>query len=122
MEPPENDPLLPSTLCIVESDPGICHATDERPIPPVGTRLNTYFFWGEVARHRPPVRCPNSVQRLVQQGPVTPDAFVILTQQVENGEQAVTACLIAKAMVPADDLQQLFHGGRVIVLGHFDRA
>ena len=35
---------------------------------------------GLAARHRrPPARCPNSVQRLVQQGPVTPDAFVILT-------------------------------------------
>ncbi len=75
-----------------------------------------------MAQYRPPVRCPNSVQHLVQQSPVVSDTFVILAQQAENGEQAVTACLIAKAMVPADDLQQLFHGGRVIVLGHLDRA
>ena len=68
------------------------------------------------------VYCPNLGHRLVQQGAVPLNTLVILTQQTEDCEQAVTTGLTTKRIVASDDFQQLFHGFFKIVLRHINRA
>ena len=49
-------------------------------------------------------------------------SHIVLAQQSEDREQAITPGLMAEAAVTLDHLQQLFHGPCVVILGHFNGA